>query len=153
MPKHVRHRLISDLRKVCDSLEEYTLFEDTSHEEKQELISVKEIMDKIRVQIWNMSLEIEKRTTEEVHVIPHAPQPKSMFTWVEHEIKAKESGKFKLLSKIERMKQQLENLKAKEEEGQNQMQLPIENSKTFDVKYDTMIDPVNPHILRKTKKD
>lgn len=107
MPKHVRHRLISDLRKTCDSLVEYILFESYSSEEKQELEKVKKTLDDIRVKVWDISLAIEERNPDVTLPIPSAPQPESAFTWEKHD---SEVGKQKLLSKIEEMKQQLKDL-------------------------------------------
>lgn len=107
MPKHVRHRLISDLRKTCDSLTEFILFEGYSSEEKQELETIKKTLDNIRCKIWNISLAIEERNPDVTVPIPLASQPDSMFTWEEHESKV---GKTKLLSEIEKMKQQLRDL-------------------------------------------
>ena len=121
MPKHIRHHLVFDLRRTCDSLEEFTMFEHLSKEEEQELVSIKETLNKIREQIWDMCLALEKRTPDTV-IYPRAPEPKTMFSWESHEAKVKELGKSKLVAKIEKMKSDLEDLKTK----QNQIDLPIE---------------------------
>jgi phage shock protein A len=101
----------------------FTQVENPTYEEKQELSSIREALDKIRMQIWDMSLAIEKRSPD-VPIIPRAPQPKTVFSWEKHEAKAiANQPKRKLQSKIEKMKRQLEKLKTEE----NQLSLPVED--------------------------
>jgi polyhydroxyalkanoate synthesis regulator phasin len=98
MPKHVRHRLISDLKKAADSFFEYLQFEELTIGEQALLGGFKKQIDTMREHVWKINENIENRSPDKVLPIPSAPEPAKKFTWAEHE------------SPAEQLKRQIANL-------------------------------------------